>query len=42
MGMEKRKGQATELLKESEEMAKRLPHWWDKLEGIYVPQFDLD
>ena len=38
---EQREKEATQYLKTSEEMAKRMPHWYDKLQYIYLPDFDL-
>lgn len=33
--------EATMLLKDSEELASALPHWWDDLDHICQEEFDL-
>ena len=38
----KRENEALSLLKLSEDVAAQLPYWYDSLEYIYVPEFDLD
>jgi hypothetical protein len=38
----KRESEATKLLKQSEELAAKLPFWYDKIDYIYIPEFELD
>ena len=38
----KRQAEAKEYLKQSETLAKNLPRWYDKMDNIYMPGFDLD
>ena len=38
----KRETEATKLLKISEDLASKLPYWYDKIEHLYLPDFDLD
>jgi len=38
----KRESEAKEYLKQSETLGRSLPHWYDKLDNIYMPGFDLD
>lgn len=37
-----RESEATKLLKASENLASQLPYWYDKIEQIYLPDFDLE
>ena len=38
----KREQEAKEYLKQSETLAKHLPRWYDKMDNIYMPDFDLE
>lgn len=38
----KRKREAQEYLTQAEEIAKMMPYWYDKLDSIYMPEFELD
>ena len=38
----KRETEAKEYLKQSEIIAKNMPHWYDKVDNIFMPSFDLD
>ena len=42
MGNPKRHSEAQEYIKQSEQIAKEMPFWYDKLDNIYMPKFDLD
>jgi len=38
----KREQEGVQMLKLSEDIAKRLPFWYDKIDYIYIPEFDLE
>ena len=38
----KRESEAKEYLKQSETLAESMPRWYDKMDNIYMPKFDLD
>ena len=38
----KRKTEAEDYLKQADELAKRMPHWYDKIDSLQMPEFDLD
>ena len=42
MSNEKRHSEAQDYLKQSEQIAKDMPYWYDKMDNIYLPQFDLE
>ena len=42
VGNPKREREAGEYLKQSELMAMRIPFWYDKIDSIYLPEFNLD
>lgn len=37
-----REQEAARLLKASEQLGAQLPFWYDKIEHLYIPEFDLD
>ncbi len=37
-----RQAEAVRLLKLSEDIGGKLPYWYDKIEALYIPDFDLD
>lgn len=37
-----REQEATKWLKASEQLGAQLPFWYDKIEHLYLPEFDLD
>lgn len=37
-----REQEASRILKQSEQLAAQLPYWHDKIEHLYLPEFDLD
>ncbi len=37
-----REQEATKILKASEQLGAQLPFWYDKIEHLYIPDFDLD
>ena len=39
---EKRLSEAQDYLKQSEQIVKAMPYWYDKMDNIYLPQFDLE
>lgn len=34
--------EATDYIKQSEQIAEKMPYWYDKIENIYIPAFDLE
>ena len=34
--------EAQQYLQQSEQLAQQLPFWYDKIDSIYMPDFDLD
>jgi hypothetical protein len=42
MKQPKREGEAAKYLKMSEQLAALMPFWYDKIEHLYIPEFDLD
>ena len=42
MGNPKRQSEAQGYIQQSEQIAKEMPYWYDKLDNIYIPKFDLD
>lgn len=40
--MQKRENEATQMLKTSEQLATKFPYWYERLEHIYIPDFELD
>jgi hypothetical protein len=37
-----RQSEAHNYLKQSELLAQQIPYWYDKIDNIYMPGFDLD
>ena len=37
-----REQEAARILKASEQLGQALPFWYDKIEHLYLPEFDLD
>ena len=37
-----REQEAAKILKASEKLGAQLPFWYDKIEHLYIPDFDLD
>lgn len=37
-----RRDSAKQYLKQSEELAKRIPYWYDRIDSIHMPNFFLD
>ena len=42
MANPKRAREAQDYIKQSEQIAQDMPFWYDKLDNIYLPKFDLD
>ena len=34
--------EAQDYIKQSEQIAEKMPFWYDKIDNIYLPKFDLD
>lgn len=37
-----REHEAAKILKKSEQIGKQLPYWYDKIEHLYIPDFDME
>lgn len=42
LSIDRRQAEAQTYLKQSEQIAKDLPYWYDRLDNLYMPKFDLD
>ena len=42
MSFPKRQREAQDYIKQSEQIAADMPHWYDKLDNIYIAKYDLD
>ena len=42
MRNKKREQEATKYLSLSEKIGSKLPYWYDKIEFLYIPEFELD
>ncbi len=42
MANPKRHSEAQGYIKQSEQIAEAMPFWYDKMDNIYLPNFDLD
>ena len=42
MANPKRQREAQDYIKQSEQIAQDMPYWYDKMDNIYIPKFDLD
>ena len=42
MANPKRHREAQDYIKQSEQIAEKMPYWYDKIDNLYVTPFDLD